>query len=116
MAKTYLSDLLSEKDKAKMRAWEQAQIKAESELITKEWFMLSKLGYYYGWPAVEAVMQDRITLDFARLMIEGAEKIHSTEVYDMGLSVAAGFRGNTVKSRDFDKILSDHINNMKRVA
>lgn len=116
MPKTYLSDLMSDEDKAKMKAWEQAQFKAKSEWITKEWYMLSELGYYIGWGAVEAVINDKITLDFARLLIEGARKVHDSEVIDMAMAVAAGFRGNTEKSKSFDKLMASYMQSMKEVA
>ncbi len=103
-----LLDLMSEEDKAKVARNERLR----DEMITAEWMGLAELGFFYGWEAVRDVIEDKITLKQAHVLIQGARKLHSSHVYDSAVAVMAG---SATKKGSFDKIMKYYIKDMKAV-
>lgn len=113
MPKTYLSDLMTEEEREKMKA--HALKIEQKKSITEEWLAVCEFGKFYGWEAIQAFERGDITIPQMYSYIDGARKIYSAEVYDMAIAVAAGYRGND-KNNSFEKLLSQHITNMKEVS
>lgn len=109
--KVYLTDLMSEKDKAKMLAFKLANQKAQSEMISREWLSLCELGFYYGWEAIKAFQNEEITIDQMHMYINGARKIHSRHVYDNLVATGASHFGGIKYADEMNK----HIQDMREV-
>ena len=50
--------------------------------ISPEVYILSEFGYFYGWGAVEAALNNEITLEAALALVDGAKKVHYTRLID----------------------------------
>lgn len=109
-AKTNLLDLMSPEDAAKVERRSALREATKNELITDEWMILAELGTYYGFGAIMAVVDDTITIQQAKMLIQGARKVHSSDVYDAAI---AGLAANVHKTKDFVKIMKPYINDMK---
>lgn len=58
----------------------------EENRITSEMYLLAELGYYYGFSAIEAVRENRLTLEEIYVLVESARKVWYTkqaEIADM---------------------------------
>ena len=85
-----LLDLMSDKDKAKVKARQDRLDARRDNFITSEWLSLSELGVYFGWEAIMAVFNDVITIPQMNTLIRGARNIHSGHVYDQAVASRAG--------------------------
>ena len=112
--KVYLSDLMSEKDKQTMRNREIRIEKEKASYTTQEWLSLCELGIYYGWPSVQDVMTDKISISQMNQFLKGGRKIHASWIYDIAIAVAAGYRGKD-KNNSFETLLAPYIKDMKEV-
>lgn len=99
------------KERALRRSKERDQVQKDNTL-SPEWLLLSKLGYYYGWSAVQDFQNDVITIPQARAFVLGAEKIHASHVYDATISSIAA---KTTKETSFKKLLKPYLDDMKGV-
>lgn len=88
--KTNLLDLMSDKDKAKVKARQDRLDAERASFITREWLGLSEFGVYFGWEAIMAVLTDVIELPQMNMLIRGARNIHSGHVYDQAVASRAG--------------------------
>ena len=94
-----LLEQLSEEDREKVQSWTSKVKNPKHEQdIPTELFICSKLGYYYGWQAVETFMRGYIiahddnmkpykapfTLDDAIALIKGAEKVAYVNMLNNG--------------------------------
>ena len=109
--KVYLSDLMSDDDKAKMKAFKLANEKTQSEMITHEWLAVCEFGFYYGWEAIKSFENDEITINDMYRYIDGARNIHARHVYDAAKSARAG---NT-STDGFNTLMSPYLKEMKEV-
>lgn len=105
-----LLNLMSEKDADRVLRSAKLREATKSEVITNEWMMLAELGVHFGYEAIQAVLNDVITLQQARMLIEGARKLHSADVYDIAV---AGAAANSQKASAFKKIMKPFADNMK---
>ena len=97
-----LSDLLP-KDFVERRAQEY-ELK---ELAKKEktyWDFLGELGFFVGFEAVKAVLDDYIELGQARELLNGARRAYYGTVYDSAVASLAGARGAT-KGKEFTQLI-----------
>lgn len=105
--KASILDMMSEEHAAKAQARQHQQYEQLSRTVNSEWMMLSELGVYYGWGAVQAFLDDTIGIDQANMLIQGARKVHSGHIYDHSLAHLAATSGN------FEKIMKTYIEDMK---
>lgn len=81
--------------------WEkvrQAKAKYESRHnIDKYWFFIAQFGYYYGWGGVEAILDNKITMEEAQVLLEGANKVWSSHVVNHIQAAQAGNAANKGK-------------------
>jgi hypothetical protein len=110
--KTNLLDLMTDADRAKVNKRVLKEDSIKSDGITKEWFKLAELGFYFGWEAIQAVLDDVITLNQANLLIDGAIKIHNTHIYDMATATLAG---SSSQAGAFNKLMKPYKDSMKDV-
>jgi len=109
---TNLLDLMTDADKAKVKARE-ARIEAQDDKITREWLGLAEFGYYFGWDGIKAVIDDVITLEQMKMLIDGARKIHSSEMID---HATVGIAIRTTKSNIFTDMMKRYYDDVKGVA
>ena len=83
------------------RIYELSEIKKKSN---RYWDMLGELMYLGGFPAVQAVLDDYITIEQAIELIYATRRAYNTHIYDSGVAAMAGTRG-AYKPADFDKIM-----------
>lgn len=105
-----LLDLMSPEDAAKAERQAKLREANKTELITNEWMLLSELGVYYGFEAIAAVLSDNITIQQAKMLIQGGRKLHSADVYDRAI---AGLAANATKKTAFKKMMQPYLNDMK---
>lgn len=104
-----LTDLMTPEEQERVVKREEAR----TAMITREWMAVAELGYYYGWGAIQDLLNDVITLPQAKLFVEGARKIHSSEVYDLAV---ANIAGNSSKKGQFEKTMKYYIKDMRTVG
>lgn len=78
MAATNLLDLMSEKDRnLALERFKRRMSKSRTvdNRISSEIYIISEFGYYYGYAGVEAIRENKITLDEAFCLLEGARKV-----------------------------------------
>lgn len=109
---TNLLDLMTPEERARIEARQAIREAEQAKKITQEALGLSELGVYYGWGAVQAVIDDTITLEQANMFVEGARKIHSGHVFDYALATLAG---NSTKKGVFESVMKRYIDDMKAV-
>ena len=76
----------------------QTQAYELKELAKKEktyWDFLGELGFFVGFEAVRAVLDDYIELGQARELLNGARRAYYGTVYDSAIASLAGARGAT---------------------
>jgi hypothetical protein len=113
MKKVNLLDQMTPEHLVKVQKREAEREEQRSKMITPEWLGLSELGVYYGWGAIQAVIDDKITLEQADMLINGARKIHSGHVFDNAI---ASLAANVSKKETFYKLLKSYTDDMKAVA
>ena len=109
--KTNLLDLMSDKDKAKVKARQDRFDVQRDNFITREWLSLSEFGVYFGWEAILAVLDDVITLPQMNMLIRGARNIHSGYVYDQAVASRAG----NCTQEGFDLLTKKYRDDMNEV-
>ena len=85
----------------------QTQAYELKELAKKEktyWDFLGELGFYMGFEAVKAVLDDYIELSQARELLNGARRAYYGTVYDSAVASLAGSRGAT-KGKEFTNLV-----------
>lgn len=110
-AKVYLSDVMTDADKAKMKAFRLANERNRADFITSEWQTVCELGFFYGYKAIESFLNDEISIAQMNTYIDGARKIHARHIYDTAIAVRAGMSNG----KDFAKLMSPYLNEMKEV-
>lgn len=58
--------------------------------VDKYWFFIAQFGYYYGWGGIEAILQNKITIDEAQTLLEGANKVWAGQVVNHIQAAQAG--------------------------
>ena len=71
------------------------------------WDFLGQLMVYGGFDAVQAVLNDFITLEQAHTLLDGAIKTHRGHVYDYGVASFAAVRGGQ-KASEFNKMMKEY--------
>ena len=71
------------------------QRKREYELKNEKkeptfWDFLGEIGYYLGYPVIEAILDDTITLEQAAELASGARRMYHKNIYDIGVATQAG--------------------------
>ncbi len=86
--KTNLLDLIEDK-KFVERIKERYKKRIESKFsednkfeVSPEIYILSELGYFYGWSAIQAALNNEITLEAALALVDGAKKVHYARLID----------------------------------
>lgn len=103
-----LLDLMTDEDRAKIKAREIHIEQVESGMMTKEWLSICEFGMYYGWSAIQSFRNDEITIDEMYQYIKGARKIHASHIYDHAIA-------NIARNGNFDKVMAEYIKDMKEV-
>jgi hypothetical protein len=78
MAATNLLDLMSEKDRALMLERYKRRMEGGdpgSDRISREMYLLAEFSYYLGYGGVEAVRENKITLEEMYALLEGLRKV-----------------------------------------
>jgi hypothetical protein len=78
---------------------------------TTYWDFLGDLGFYLGFEAVQAVLNDYIEIEQARELLTGAKKAYYGTVYDQGVAALAGARGR-YKGSEFDRLMKFYSKEM----
>jgi hypothetical protein len=109
--KTILDDFTDEQI-AKIK---QRKEQSEKFKVDNEWLMLAEFGYYYGWNAIQAVLDNKIDGDTMTMLLAGARKLDTRNVYD---NARAGFIANySVQAKNpvsaFSKATKQLTRNMK---
>lgn len=107
-----LDDLFSEEDKAKAKARVDKEIEREEAFITREWYIIAELGYNFGYSAIQALFDDNITLEQAKMLIQGANKIHASHMNDLSRVMIAS---NSTNPDAYKKIMDTFIKEMKEI-
>ena len=107
-----LIDLMSESDLAKIDGIASEQDDKISSFMTREWLAICELGYYYGWPAIQAVNNDEITIQDMNMYIAGAKKVRDSITLDSAISNVAG---NASSDENFKKVMDKYIKNVSEV-
>lgn len=76
------------------------------------WDFLGELGFYMGFEAVQAVLNDYIDLPQARELLRGAKKAYYGTVYDSAIASLAGARG-VHKTSAFTSLIKFYEREMK---
>jgi hypothetical protein len=79
------------------------EIKELEKKKSTYWEFLGELGFFMGFDAVRAVLDDYIELKQARELLNGARTAYYGTVYDSGVAVLAGSRANFEKTIGFYK-------------
>jgi hypothetical protein len=108
-----LDDLISDKDKAKHQLRINKEIELQDSFITEEWLDIAEFGFYFGWQAVNDVMNDKITIDVMKMLLIGAKKVHSRHVLDMSLAVRSS---HATSVEAYNDIMKSYIKDVKEVA
>lgn len=111
---------MSPEDKAKAIAKAERRLeraRAQSLDVPYEIFLISKMGFYYGWPAVETMKRGYITyheendkgelilkkspftLEEASALMDGADKVWNSKVIDMSHGNFIAHRSAMVKEQ-----------------
>lgn len=81
--------------------------------VSPEIFLLSELGFYYGWDAIEAVRRDEICMNEVFALVEGAKRVYHSNVLKQTHSRMSAIK--TVNSDDpqgvFNKTMKRFIEN-----
>lgn len=107
---TNLLDLMTPEDRDKVKLRQELIEAQKAVLISNEWMVLSKLGFYYDFDAIKAVLDDYITIPQANMFIDGAERVHARHVYDYAVATLAGT--STTKG-SFGKLMQGYIDKME---
>ena len=75
------------------------------------WDFLGELGFYMGFEAVQAVLDDYLDLEQARALLNGARRANNAKVYDIAVASLAGARG-VHKGSEFDRLTRYYRANM----
>lgn len=76
------------------------------------WDFLGELGFFMGFDAVAAVLNDFLELEQATELLRGAKKAYYSSVYDQGVAALAGARG-VHKSAEFGKLMKFYEREMR---
>jgi ABC-type Fe3+ transport system substrate-binding protein len=89
-----LLDLMTPEDRAKVEQMAKTRQSQAPPSVSREWSQLAELGLLFGWPAIQAYLDDVITDAQANELILAARYIQAGMVYDQAIAVLAGSRGN----------------------
>lgn len=90
--KTKSLDDLFPKDFVELRKKE-FELKELKKKKTTYWDFLGELGFFMGFEAVSAVLNDYIEIEQARELLKGARRAYYGTVYDSAVASLAGARG-----------------------
>lgn len=85
--------------------------KAKKQSVSPEVFILSELGYYYGWDAVMSARKNEITLDEVMVYLEGARKVWYSKLIEQAgtTQIANGSLHSKQPSDSFKKGMAPYI-------
>lgn len=97
---------LSEEDKEKVSRLKIAKSGTNVEL---EWLLTAEFGYYYGYAAIEAILENKITMDQVAKLLAGARKLQSKATYNMAHAtfIGSGAVNSKNPSAAFKKLTKD---------
>lgn len=87
------------------------ELKELQKKKTTYWDFLGDLGFYLGFEAVQAVLNDYIEIEQARALLSGAKRAYYGTVYDQGVAALAGARGR-YKGSEFDRLMKFYTKEM----
>lgn len=91
MAKTPKQPKELELTQAEWEKIRQARDKHESKHnVDKYWFFIAQFGYYYGWGGIDAILTNKITMEEAQVLLEGANKVWASQVVNHIQAAQAG--------------------------
>lgn len=102
--KKSLLDVMSPEAVRKARRSADAREASKPPLTSIEWSMLGELGVYYGFQAIQAVLDDYITLHQANKLVMAGRQLYNQQKYDDGVV------GLAVRSPNFNKLMEPFIN------
>lgn len=81
-----LLDLMTEEDRQRMLERYEQRMTPDPERgqheVAPELYIVSELGYYYGWEAIMAVRNNEITLEEVYAYVEGAKKVYYSKLIE----------------------------------
>lgn len=90
------------------KAYELKELKRKKKTY---WDFLGELGFYMGFEAVQAVLNDYLTIDQAVSLLNGAKRAYYATAYDGAVNALAGSRG-VYKASEFDRLTKFYRENM----
>lgn len=110
---------MAEKKYLQLKPEDQAKVdlarelhEARSTKISQEFMLVAEFGYYFGFEAIKALLEDYIELEQAQKLIEGARVLEATRTYDMA---RAGIASRANKSKQFQQVMKVYEDRMSRV-
>lgn len=94
-----LLELMTESDRNIVAGLRTRQINSGLPHVSQISLQIAKLGYYYGWGAIESVKRGYVekggakialTMDEIALLVEAGEKIHAQHMIDLARATRAG--------------------------
>lgn len=66
------------------------QARKQSSKIDEEWLFVARFGKHYGWQGVKAILDNEISLETAKALLEGGDKVDAARTIDsaVGTQVA----------------------------
>lgn len=104
-----------ENDEAFIARAKARHARAEDDGVTPEMYLLAEFGYYFGWPAIQAVRNNEISMDMVHLLVASARKVWYSKVVDLshGATVANVASNSKGVSRVFSKGMKPFTSKMK---
>lgn len=84
--------------------------------VSPEELFIAEFGYYYGWSAMLAIMNNRITMDDANILLTGARKVWNSHMIDMAsitYTASAAARSGKKAKQVMSKGLKDFMKQAK---
>lgn len=94
-----LLDLMTDEDRKAVDDIRQKKINSNLPKVSVVSLQIAKLGYYYGWSAIEAVKRGYVhsdsgkialTMEEVMMLVEAGEKIHAQHTVDLARATRAG--------------------------
>jgi hypothetical protein len=106
-------DNISEDDLAKIQ-----QVTGASDnqvLVDDEWLAIAEFGKHFGYPAIEAVLNDKITTDKMMTLIAAARKLDHLTLYNNARAsfIGSGSAGSKKPSETFIRLTQAILKHIK---
>lgn len=91
------------------------RLRNESIKVDENWLFVAEFGIYFGWAGVQAVRNNEITMQEANMLLGGARKVSSKQLYDNAYAslIGAGSAQSKKPNEVFKKATRDIVKHAK---